>query len=243
MAAANCSMCNVREGGDHGRKFFVSVRCGHVLCQKCLDTIYDVSRSSRCYGKDCHSDLLMSHFEPRTEEEKMIYKEIANRRELARIYNLHKEDFQGTPEYYDYLEEMEDVVYDKTYEPSADVQARIASFQKTHHEQITVNAARIANEKPFGDEDDAMGGGNGGYVATLAGGGLNRPKVGRRDSVAGPPMPEPILKPRVTSREDAEGQQNLQHFMQRQQSAAGFQRDWREVHNWQASIGSLMYTP
>ena len=235
-------MCNVREGGDHGRKFFVSVRCGHVLCVKCLDNIYDVIQVQRCYGKDCHSDLQRSHFEPRTEEEKMIYKEIANRRELARIYNLRKEDFQGTPEYYDYLEEMEDIVYDKTYDPNADVQSRIAGFQKTHHEQITVNAARLANEG-FGEEDDTTGGGNDGYGMTLAGGGLNRPKVGRRDSVAGPPMPDLVPEPKPKSRDDAEGHQNRQQYMKRQRSAAGYQREWQEMHNWQASIGSLMYTP
>jgi len=115
---------------------------------------------------NCNLDLCKADYEARTEDEKLVNKEIGNRRELSHIYNLKRIDFENTPEYFNYQEEIEDVVYDKTYtSDKAGVEARIQQFKKKHGKKIAVNAAELANQAALG----MAGTGESGYV--VAGGG------------------------------------------------------------------------
>ncbi|KAK4852979.1 hypothetical protein QYF36_001841 [Acer negundo] len=74
-------------------------------------------------------------------------KEIAIRRRIASIYNKREDDFPSLREYNDYLEEVEDMIFNLI--EGVDVQAieeKIKQYQKENAEQIIVNQARKAEE-------------------------------------------------------------------------------------------------
>ncbi|KAK0571360.1 hypothetical protein LWI29_014682 [Acer saccharum] len=74
-------------------------------------------------------------------------KEIATRRRIASIYNKREDDFPSLREYNDYLEEVEDMIFNLI--EGVDVQAieeKIKQYQKENAEQIIVNQARKAEE-------------------------------------------------------------------------------------------------
>jgi hypothetical protein len=90
-----CSLCQTKEESELGRerKYYVSIRCAHLLCSMCLDNTFDTQTSAQCMEADCGSHLYRDDYEPRTEDEKMVNKEVLNRRDLARIYNLTRMEF------------------------------------------------------------------------------------------------------------------------------------------------------
>ncbi|KAJ8768117.1 hypothetical protein K2173_021057 [Erythroxylum novogranatense] len=69
-------------------------------------------------------------------------KEIAIRKRISNIFNKREEDFPSLREYNDYLEEVEDMIFDLV--SGVDVPAietKIANYQKENAEQIMINQA------------------------------------------------------------------------------------------------------
>ncbi|KAL5772937.1 hypothetical protein ACOSP7_012551 [Xanthoceras sorbifolium] len=74
-------------------------------------------------------------------------KEIAIRKRIASIYNKREDDFPSLREYNDYLEEVEDMIFNLI--EGIDVPAiedKIKEYQKENAEQIIINQARKAEE-------------------------------------------------------------------------------------------------
>ncbi|KDP38715.1 hypothetical protein JCGZ_04068 [Jatropha curcas] len=99
-------------------------------------------------------------------------KEISVRRRIASIYNKRQEDFPSLKEYNDYLEDVEDMIFDLV--AGVDVPAieeKIAKYQKENAEQIMLNqaikaeelAAALAASKAYPGQADADGSSQGGF--------------------------------------------------------------------------------
>ncbi|XP_065857023.1 uncharacterized protein [Euphorbia lathyris] len=74
-------------------------------------------------------------------------KEMAVRRRIASIFNKREDDFPSLRDYNDYLEEVEDMIFNLV--AGVDVPAieeKIARYQKENAEQIIINQARKAEE-------------------------------------------------------------------------------------------------
>ncbi|XP_050219199.1 uncharacterized protein LOC126669701 [Mercurialis annua] len=74
-------------------------------------------------------------------------KEMSARRRFASIFNKREDDFPSLKDYNNYLEEVEDMIFD--YVAGVDVpaiEAKIAQYQKENAEQIMINQARKAEE-------------------------------------------------------------------------------------------------
>lgn len=124
-------------------------------------------------------------------------KEIAIRRRISNIFNKREEDFPSLREYNDYLEEVEDMIFNLIEGIDVPViEAKIAQYQKENAEQIINSQARKAEElaaalaaskgKPAQDDNDAMTsqgfqGGvgastQGQYAPAVAGGAIPQPR-------------------------------------------------------------------
>lgn len=119
-------------------------------------------------------------------------RELAIRKRIASIYNKREEDFPSLKEYNDYLEEVEDMIFNLVEGVNVhEFEEKIQEYQKENAEQIMINQARKAEElaaalaasKGISAQDDTngdpsqsalggivVGGTQGQYVPTLAGG-------------------------------------------------------------------------
>ncbi|CAI0394304.1 unnamed protein product [Linum tenue] len=77
-------------------------------------------------------------------------KEIAIRRNISSIFNKREEDFPSLTEYNDYLEEVEDMIFNLVSNPDTQateaIKARIEEYKIENAEQIMLNQARKAEE-------------------------------------------------------------------------------------------------
>ncbi|CAA3030570.1 CDK-activating kinase assembly factor MAT1 [Olea europaea subsp. europaea] len=74
-------------------------------------------------------------------------KEIAIRKRIANIYNKREEDFASLREYNDYLEEVEDMIFNLIEGVDVPaIEAKIAEYQRENAEQIMNAHARKAEE-------------------------------------------------------------------------------------------------
>ncbi|THF97124.1 uncharacterized protein LOC114299778 [Camellia sinensis] len=132
-------------------------------------------------------------------------KEMAIRKRIASIFNKREEDFPSLTEYNDYLEEVEDMIFNLV--EGIDVPAieeKIAEYEKENAEQIMNAQARKAEEyaaalaaskgqpaQADGDmsmsQSSQVGVAAGAYAPAVAGGGIAQP---RPTGVA--PLPIPI---------------------------------------------------
>uniref|UniRef100_A0A2P2PJC2 Uncharacterized protein MANES_14G112900 n=1 Tax=Rhizophora mucronata TaxID=61149 RepID=A0A2P2PJC2_RHIMU len=112
-------------------------------------------------------------------------KEITIRKRISSIFNKREEDFPSLREYNDYLEEVEDMIFNLVNGVDVPaIEAKIAEYQKDNAEQIMINQARKAEElaaalaasKGLPPQTDIDGGSQGGfgvegqYAPTIPGG-------------------------------------------------------------------------
>ncbi|EEF34002.1 uncharacterized protein LOC8265933 [Ricinus communis] len=75
------------------------------------------------------------------------HKEISIRRRISNIFNKREDDFPSLKEYNDYLEEVEDMIFNLVAGVDvAAIEEKIAEYQKENAEQIMINQARKAEE-------------------------------------------------------------------------------------------------
>lgn len=117
-------------------------------------------------------------------------KEMSIRKRIANIYNKREENFPSLREYNDYLEEVEDMIFNliEGIDVPA-IEAKIAEYQRENAEQIMIAQARKAEEyaaalaaskgQPTQSDGDALGQGpqagsstgpQGHYAPAVAGG-------------------------------------------------------------------------
>eukprot|EP00246_Nothoceros_aenigmaticus_P015492 TRINITY_DN6476_c0_g1_i3.p1 TRINITY_DN6476_c0_g1~~TRINITY_DN6476_c0_g1_i3.p1 ORF type:complete len:190 (+),score=45.03 TRINITY_DN6476_c0_g1_i3:150-719(+) len=74
-------------------------------------------------------------------------KEIAIRRRIGNIYNKREEDFPSLKDYNDYLESVEDLIFNLTEGVNVQaLEAQILRYQEENAEQIVASKARKAEE-------------------------------------------------------------------------------------------------
>ncbi|XP_077212071.1 cyclin-dependent kinase-activating kinase assembly factor-related / CDK-activating kinase assembly factor-like protein [Tasmannia lanceolata] len=124
-------------------------------------------------------------------------KEMSIRKRIGNIYNKREEDFPSLKEYNDYLEEVEDMVFNLIEGIDvAAIEAKIKIYEKENAEQIINAQARKAEDlaaalkaskgKPeqidsidgaVGQSSQAgVGGGQGQYAPAIAGGAFTQPR-------------------------------------------------------------------
>jgi len=175
------------------------------------------------------------NYHERTDDEKKINKEVSVRRELAGIYNLSKLNFAATPEYYNYLEEMEDVVYDKTYgakEDKGKVDSRITAFKKKHATEISENKARLSSMATVDVtmEDSESGAGESSTGKGYAMGGQGVVQVRAAAKVEWPAMPQAHADTKRLKQSKLSGEE-LHVFKTREAEAGGYNYEWGKQRN------------
>ncbi|PSN37594.1 CDK-activating kinase assembly factor MAT1 [Blattella germanica] len=97
---------------------------------------------------DCNVPLRRSNFRVQLFEDSMVEKEVDIRKKVLRDYNKKEEDFNSLREYNDYLEEIEEIIFNLSN--NIDVLAtnkRIEQYKRDNREVILKNKSKIGREE------------------------------------------------------------------------------------------------
>ncbi|EDW73818.1 uncharacterized protein Dwil_GK19660 [Drosophila willistoni] len=139
-----CPRCKTTKYRNPSLKLMVNV-CGHTLCESCVDLLF-LKGSGAC--PECMVPLRRNNFRVQLFEDPMVEKEVDIRRRILRDYNKREEDFASLDEYNDYLEEIENIVYNLCNNIEIiETNKRIEAYKRDNREVIQRNKTRVGREE------------------------------------------------------------------------------------------------
>lgn len=107
MDDVTCPKCKTTKYRNPSMRLMVNV-CGHGLCESCVELLF-VKGSGSC--PECNIPLRRTNFRIQLFEDASIDKEVEIRRRVLRDYCKTQNDFGSLRDYNDYLEMVEDIIF------------------------------------------------------------------------------------------------------------------------------------
>uniref|UniRef100_A0A4W3GR78 MNAT1 component of CDK activating kinase n=1 Tax=Callorhinchus milii TaxID=7868 RepID=A0A4W3GR78_CALMI len=114
-------------------------------CESCVELLF-VRGSGNC--QECNTPLRKSNFRVQLFEDPTVDKEVEIRKKVLKVYNKREEDFPSLCEYNDFLEEVEDIVYNMTNNVDLEnTKRRMEQYQRDNKEVIYKNKIKLTREQ------------------------------------------------------------------------------------------------
>jgi len=124
-------------------KLMVNV-CGHNICESCVELLF-VKGSGAC--PECNIPLRRTNFRLQLFEDAQIDKEVDIRRRILKDFNKHEEDFETLREYNDYLEMVEDIIFNLTNNLEIlETNKKIQNYKESNKEITVKNRTKLSRE-------------------------------------------------------------------------------------------------
>ena len=137
-----CPKCKTDEYNNKNIVMMIN-ECGHPLCQNCVENIF-ARNANRCPYEGCAKTLKKNSFWEQLLDDPKIERENFIRKRLDKIYNMHEDNFGSLKAYNDYLEELEDVVFNLVNEIDVEeTERRIKIFKESKQDLIDRNRRRL----------------------------------------------------------------------------------------------------
>eukprot|EP00088_Acartia_fossae_P013910 TRINITY_DN17379_c0_g1_i1.p1 TRINITY_DN17379_c0_g1~~TRINITY_DN17379_c0_g1_i1.p1 ORF type:complete len:316 (+),score=66.16 TRINITY_DN17379_c0_g1_i1:32-949(+) len=134
-----CPRCKTTSYRNPNMKLMVNV-CGHNLCESCVELLF-VKGSVQC--PECNIPLRRTNFRLQLFEDANIDKEVDIRRRILRDFNKQREDFGSLRDYNDYLEMVEDIIFNLANNIDIiETNKKIQAYKDVNKEQIVRNRLR-----------------------------------------------------------------------------------------------------
>lgn len=144
MDDQGCPRCKTTKYRNPSLKLMVNV-CGHTLCENCVDMLF-VRGSGNCV--QCDTPLRKSNFRLQLFEDPAVDKEVEIRKKVLKIYNKRNLDFSSLREYNDYLEQVEEIVYNLTNNVDVErTKQMMEQYQRENRDVIQRNKAKLTREQ------------------------------------------------------------------------------------------------
>ncbi|XP_075699817.1 CDK-activating kinase assembly factor MAT1 isoform X2 [Rhinoderma darwinii] len=144
MDDQGCPRCKTTKYRNPSLKLMVNV-CGHTLCESCVELLF-VRGSGTC--QECNTPLRKSNFRVQLFEDPTIDKEVEIRKKILKIYNKREEEFPSLRDYNDFLEEIEEMVFNLTNNVDLDdTKRKIDQYQKENKDTIQKNKIKLTREQ------------------------------------------------------------------------------------------------
>ncbi|NWR32162.1 MAT1 factor, partial [Tachuris rubrigastra] len=144
MDDLGCPRCKTTKYRNPSLKLMVNV-CGHTLCESCVELLF-VRGAGNCH--ECDTPLRRSNFRVQLFEDPAVDKEVEIRKKVLKIYNKREEDFATLDEYNDFLEEIEEIVYNLTNNVDLEnTKKKMELYQKDNKEVIQKNKLKLTREQ------------------------------------------------------------------------------------------------
>ncbi|XP_078518214.1 CDK-activating kinase assembly factor MAT1 [Lissotriton helveticus] len=149
MDDQGCPRCKTTKYRNPSLKLMVNV-CGHTLCESCVELLF-VRGAGSC--QECGTALRKNNFRVQLFEDPTVDKEVEIRKKVLKIYNKREEDFRSLNEYNDYLEEIEDIVFNLTNNVDLEnTKKKMEMYQKENKEVIQKNKIKLTREQEVLEE-------------------------------------------------------------------------------------------
>ncbi|KAG8561139.1 hypothetical protein GDO81_015264 [Engystomops pustulosus] len=144
MDDQGCPRCKTTKYRNPSLKLMVNV-CGHTLCESCVELLF-VRGSGTC--QECNTPLRKSNFRVQLFEDPTIDKEVEIRKKILKIYNKREEDFPSLRDYNDYLEDIEEIVFNMTNNVDLEnTKRKVEQYQKLNKDTIQRNKIKLTREQ------------------------------------------------------------------------------------------------
>lgn len=144
MDDQGCPRCKTTKYRNPSLKLMVNV-CGHTLCENCVEMLF-VRGSGNCV--QCDTPLRKSNFRVQLFEDPTVDKEVEIRKKVLKIFNKRDFDFPSLREYNDYLEQVEEIVFNLTNNIDVDnTKQRMDQYQRENRDIIQRNKAKLTREQ------------------------------------------------------------------------------------------------
>ncbi|NXQ35401.1 MAT1 factor, partial [Alaudala cheleensis] len=144
MDDLGCPRCKTTKYRNPSLKLMVNV-CGHTLCESCVELLF-VRGAGNCH--ECDTPLRKSNFRVQLFEDPAVDKEVEIRKKVLKIYNKREEDFPTLDEYNDFLEEIEEIVFNLTNNVDLEnTKKKMELYQKENKEVIQKNKLKLTREQ------------------------------------------------------------------------------------------------
>ncbi|XP_028677907.1 CDK-activating kinase assembly factor MAT1 [Erpetoichthys calabaricus] len=144
MDEQSCPRCKTTKYRNPFLKLMVNV-CGHTLCENCVEMLF-VRGSGNC--QECDTPLRKSNFRIQLFEDPTIDKEVEIRKKILKIYNKREHDFSSLNEYNNYLEQIEEIVFNLTNNFDVEkTKQMMEQYQKENKDLIQRNKIKLTREQ------------------------------------------------------------------------------------------------
>jgi len=138
-----CPVCHTTKFRNPQMKLLVNV-CGHGLCENCVETLF-ARGSGSC--PECEVPLRRVNFKLQLFEDASIDKEVEIRRKVLRDFCRTEEDFETLREWNDYLEKVEDIIFNLSNGIQVEeTQRLIADYREANKAFIKKNMHKMSAE-------------------------------------------------------------------------------------------------
>ncbi|XP_006632387.2 CDK-activating kinase assembly factor MAT1 [Lepisosteus oculatus] len=144
MDDQGCPRCRTTKYRNPSLKLMVNV-CGHTLCESCVEMLF-VRGSGNC--QECDTPLRKSNFRVQFFEDPAVDKEVEIRKKVLKIYNKREQDFPSLHEYNDYLEQVEEIIYNLTNNVDVETTNQmIEQYKRENKDVIQKNKVKLTREQ------------------------------------------------------------------------------------------------
>ena len=138
-----CPKCKTTKYRNPNMKLMVNV-CGHNICESCVELLF-VKGSGAC--PECNIPLRRTNFRLQLFEDASIDKEVDIRRRILKDFNKHEEDFETLREYNDYLEMVEDIIFNLTNNVDIlETNKKIQNYKENNKEITIKNRTKLSKD-------------------------------------------------------------------------------------------------
>ncbi|KAF1519414.1 CDK-activating kinase assembly factor MAT1, partial [Eudyptula minor] len=114
-------------------------------CESCVELLF-VRGAGNC--QECDTPLRKSNFRVQLFEDPAVDKEVEIRKKVLKIYNKREDDFPSLSEYNDFLEEIEEIVFNLTNNVDLEnTKRKMELYQKDNKEVIQKNKIKLTREQ------------------------------------------------------------------------------------------------
>ncbi|ETN62227.1 CDK-activating kinase assembly factor MAT1 [Anopheles darlingi] len=139
-----CPRCKTTKYRNPSLKLMVNV-CGHTLCESCVELLF-LKGSGSC--PECGVALRRSNFRVQLFEDSNVDKEVQIRKRILKDFNKKEDDFATVDEYNDYLEMIEEIVFNLCNNIDIiNTNKRIEQFKRDNREVILKNKTKLSKDE------------------------------------------------------------------------------------------------
>jgi len=139
-----CPLCKSELYLNPTMKFIPAI-CGHKFCETCINRTFLTSSIIQC--PICKTSLRRGNFLTKVDEDPELERELNVRRTILKEFNKRREDFKTLREYNDYLEEVEDLIYNLVNDIDiVATQDKIKKYRRENQAVIVLNQSKKADE-------------------------------------------------------------------------------------------------